>query len=101
MSTVSRFLVEHQEHYSITSLRRRNFNLLLEYFKETDEDMVPLIASLPEGVCPLLFPVKTPDSLSLYQFLRAAGVEVVRFWRFFHVDHPQDRFPFETELKKA
>jgi perosamine synthetase len=52
------------------------------------------------GVCPLLFPVYTNHSLSLYHFLRSKGVEVLRFWRFFHSDHPRNEFPFETDLKK-
>jgi dTDP-4-amino-4,6-dideoxygalactose transaminase len=100
MSSVSRFLIEHQSHSSIRRIRRRNFSLLLESCKRTNEDIVPLFSSLPKGVCPLLFPVQTRESLSLYHFLRSWGVEVLRFWRFFHFDHPRDQFPFETALKK-
>ena len=99
MSHVSQYLVEHQSHSSIIHTRRRNFRLILEYFQET-EKLMPLIRSLPKGVCPLIFPVFVRDSLSMYHYLRSRGVEVLRFWRFFHFDHPQDRFPFETTLKK-
>ena len=101
MSSVSRFLVEHQPHSSIIRARRRNFSLVLEIFQENNESLKPLFNSLPTGVCPLLFPVQVRDSLSLYHCLRSRGVEVLRFWRFFHPDHPQDRFPFETFLKKS
>ena len=100
MSSISRFLVGHQQHQLIKNLRRRNFSLFLDFCKGMDEYIIPLFPKLPTGACPLLFPVQTHDSLSLYHFLRAAGVEVLRFWRFFHADHPQDRFPFETKLKK-
>ena len=100
MSHVSRYLVEHQSHSSIIHTRRRNFRLILEFFQESDEKLMPLIRSLPKGVCPLIFPVLVSDCLSLYHYLRSRGVEVLRFWRFFHFDHPQDRFPFETTLKK-
>ena len=100
MSSVSRFLVEHQPYRSIIHDRRSNFKRLLELCKGTNENLMPLFSNLPQGVCPLLFPVQTRDSLSLYHFLRSRGVEALRFWRFFHFDHPQDRFPFETALKK-
>jgi hypothetical protein len=100
MSSVSRFLVEHQSHSSIIHTRRRNFRLVLEFCQDTSVKLMPLFSTLPPGVCPLLFPVQARDSLSLYQFLRSRGIEVLRFWRFFHFDHPQDRFPFETALKK-
>jgi dTDP-4-amino-4,6-dideoxygalactose transaminase len=100
MSSVSRFLIERQSHSSIRHTRRRNFSLLLESCKNADEDIVPLFSSLPKGVCPLLFPVLARESLSLYRFLRSWGVEVLRFWRFFHSDHPRDQFTFETALKK-
>jgi len=100
MSSVSRFLVEHQPHRSISRARRSNFSLLLESCKGANENLIPLFSSLPKGVCPLLFPVQARDSLSLYHFLRSGGVEVLRFWGFFHFDHPQDWFPSETALKK-
>lgn len=100
MSSVSRFLVEHQSHSSISRARRRNFSLVLEFCQETNANIIPLFSSLPTGVCPLLFPVQVCDSQSLYHFLRSRGIEVLRFWRFFHFDHPQGRFPFETALKK-
>ena len=100
MSSVSRFLVEHQPHSAIIRTRRRNFNLVLEFCQETSANLMPLFSSLPPGVCPLLFPVQASDSLSLYHFLRSGGIEALRFWRFFHFDHPKDRFPFETALKR-
>ena len=100
MSSVSRYLLERQPHRSIIHRRRRNFNLLLDLCKKINENLMPLFQNLPKGVCPLLFPVQTRDSLSLYHFLRSRGVEALRFWRFFHFDHPQERFPFETALKK-
>lgn len=100
MSSVSRFLVEHQSHSSIIHTRRRNFRLVLEFCQDTSAKLRPLFSSLPPGVCPLLFPVQASDSLFLYQFLRSRGIEALRFWRFFHFDYPQDRFPFEAALKK-
>ena len=101
MSLFSHFIMKRQAHQRICNTRRRNFSLLLKYCTNANGRLRPLFPSLPEGVCPLLFPVQSCDSLSLYRFLRSRGVEALRFWRFFHPDHPGERFPFETTLKKS
>lgn len=100
MSKIARFIVAHQTHRLIRAVRRRNFSLLLESFPKNNTKLKPLFSNLTKGACPLLFPVLSEDSLSLYHFLRSGGVEALRFWRFFHFDHPRNKFPFETALKK-
>ncbi len=99
-SFISSFLIQHQPNQWIVRRRRRNFRLLLDSCKRIIESLTPLIVELPKHVCPLLFPIRTVNSLPLYHFLRSRGVEALRFWRFFHSDHPHDGFPFEATLKR-
>jgi dTDP-4-amino-4,6-dideoxygalactose transaminase len=100
MSSASSYLARRQPRNWIVHRRRRNFSCLLESCKQIRQSLSPLIVRLPKHVCPLLFPIRTADSLSLYHFLRSRGVEAIRFWRFFHSDHPRDQFPFENSLKR-
>ena len=68
MSSLSRRLISSMNLKTITQIRRRNFRFLLSRL-EQDERLVPLYAALPDGVCPLGFPVLAEDRDGLVQHL--------------------------------
>ncbi len=98
MSPASRFLVRYQHHSSIRKIRRRNFMTLLNHF-EGGKLITPLINHLPNGCCPLFFPVKAKYAEPFHRFLIANGVISTRFWPSFHEVMPKELFPFESMLK--
>ena len=82
----------------IIKKRRENFlhlGALLEHLREVK----PLFTSLPEGVCPLHFPVivKNRDEIKAQLFARA--VDAASFWRGYHRELPWDDFPDACYLK--
>ena len=68
MSIVSRGLLKRMDIGRIVETRRRNFNHLLSALGDS-EDVRPLYSSLPEGICPLGFPVLAEDRPRLMQHL--------------------------------
>lgn len=57
--------------------RRQNF---LFWANATRGWLRPVRSDLPEGVCPLLYPVRVEDKRRLYQALSQEGIEVHNWW---------------------
>jgi dTDP-4-amino-4,6-dideoxygalactose transaminase len=77
MSRLSERLLARMDFVEIRRRRVDNYRRLAE---RLSPDVVQLFASLPDGVCPLFFPIVVPDKREAAEALRARGVEALEFW---------------------
>ena len=74
---LSKALLGRFDYNAIIARRRRNFRRLQDLLGERVE--MPR-QDLPDGVCPLFFPILVSDKEAAARALRARGVEAVEFW---------------------
>ena len=77
MSPVSQRLLERFDYGDIRRRRVENYRRLAE---RLGGDAVPVFRALPDGVCPLFFPVLVDDKHETAERLRARGVDALEFW---------------------
>ncbi len=77
MSPISARLLERFDYEDIRRRRVANYQQLL---RELDPSVTPMFPVLPEGVCPLFFPVIVPDKAEAAEALRRGGVDALEFW---------------------
>lgn len=77
MSPVSQRLLERFDYGDIRRRRVENYRRLAE---RLGGDAIPVFRALPEGVCPLFFPVLVGDKHETAERLRARGVDALEFW---------------------
>jgi dTDP-4-amino-4,6-dideoxygalactose transaminase len=77
MSGVSARLLERLDFADIKRRRVENYRLLLSLIGDS---VAPVFPVLPDGVCPLFFPVFVPDKAAAAEALRARGVDALEFW---------------------
>ena len=101
MSPRSLRLLGQTSHAHVRSVRRRNYQRLLEAAGGIS-DLRPLFPSLPEGTCPLAFPVVATDPEAFRRRLaQGPGLGVKQMWPWFHPSIAWDDFPFEATLKRS
>ena len=77
MSKLSERLLARMDFAEIRRRRVENYRRLAEGLSP---DVIPLFPSLPDGVCPLFFPIVVPDKRHAADALRARGVDALEFW---------------------
>ena len=77
MSPISSRLIERFDYEDIRRRRITNYQRLSQ---ELDPGVTPLFPVLPEGVCPLFFPVIVPNKAEAADALRRRGVDALEFW---------------------
>jgi dTDP-4-amino-4,6-dideoxygalactose transaminase len=77
MSPVSQRLLDRFDYADIRRRRVENYRRLAERLAG---DAVPVFRSVPDGVCPLFFPVLVGDKHETAERLRAHGVDALEFW---------------------
>lgn len=77
MSRVCRAVLRRQDYEGIVERRRANFMRLAERLGGTG---TVLFDRLPEGACPLFFPLMVRDKVQLHRQLLDVGVEAINFW---------------------
>jgi len=55
---------------------------------------------LPQGSCPLFFPVIVKDREFYYQMFKDRDITLFKYWQHFHEAVPWDEFPEAVFLKK-
>lgn len=88
------FGVDEQE---VVQLRRRHFQTLCDVVCHATH-LRPLFESLPDGVCPLLFPVLVDDSRRFSNYMQSQGVNT-RLWERHHPQFPSEEHADATFLK--
>jgi perosamine synthetase len=96
MSDFSKRVLAAQRPDRIRDVRRRNYRILGE---ELDGVATPLLTTLPDGVCPLFFPVVVENKVRVVRELRRRGVGAVDFWRHSHPACELGRFPDVARLR--
>jgi len=82
----------------IISKRRQNFIRYLELLS-SNEDLSPLYNELPEGVCPLNFPVFVPEREKVCRELNAMSIDATAWWSGYHRSLPWEKYPDACFLK--
>ena len=102
VSSLCSRIVSNTDFRRVKRIRRRNFAYLLEHFKAREEIHLPF-DGLPEGVCPLFFPIITKNKevrRELYRKLGSRGIVTHPWWDRFREEVPWERFPDAVYLKE-
>ncbi|MCX5704162.1 MAG: hypothetical protein NT066_06720 [Candidatus Omnitrophica bacterium] len=98
MSRVTSKLLSTFNIHSITQQRRVNFNLYLNELSMHEGLELPF-AQLPEGVCPLLFPLIVRNRAFLCEKLNERAISAIEWWSGYHQELPWNEFPDACFLK--
>lgn len=98
MSFISKWLMTGCDERQTVVARRRNFEVLLSMFRESDL-VTPLYDTLPEGVCPLYFPVLVSDRAAFIRQLHEKKIPAIACWKGYHEVFPWEKFGEACELK--
>lgn len=80
------------------ALRRHNYLVLLEQLAPV---CPPLFESLPDGVCPLFYPLRVKHKAEVLQRLQSDGIGAIDFWRDPHPACDSRSFAESTELRNS
>lgn len=100
ISSLTRKTLGTQNWDEIRERRRRNYTLLLEGTGSVP-GVRPLVASLPDGACPLMFPITTDNRQGVQAALLSHGIESHPWWGYFHPAVPWEEHPVSSRLKKT
>jgi perosamine synthetase len=98
ISALSKRILRSLDSDLIIKIRRRNFELLNSLLEGCDF-IEPLFSKLPEGVCPLYFPVLVDNRNDIHTQLNKVGIGARAFWMGYHPAFPWDDFPDACHLK--
>ncbi|MBR9691307.1 aminotransferase class V-fold PLP-dependent enzyme [Candidatus Woesearchaeota archaeon] len=79
ISSIAKFVLYHSDSRKIVEKRRKNFSFLLNKLKG-NRKIKSLIRKLPEGTCPLFFPVLHMDKTAIREKLWNQNVETLVHW---------------------
>jgi dTDP-4-amino-4,6-dideoxygalactose transaminase len=100
MSSISRRLLDSAPHTRIIERRRSNFRHLAQQLPQGGA-VTALYGDLPDGICPLYFPVLVDDRDRLHQTLRAHRVDAFRYWGWKHPQVPGDGSTDADHLRRS
>ena len=98
MSPAALRIARRSPHAEILRRRRRNYALLVDQLDGLSGAR-PLHPTLPDGACPLAFPLVVDEPPSLLRHLERNGIGADLFWSDFHPSFPADEFAESTYLK--
>ena len=93
----ARRIIERTDARAVVARRRANYARLEE---RLDPGVRRAIPALPEGACPLSFPILVPDKVGLERQLSNEGVETINMWSRRHPDVPEGAFPDVEFLRR-
>jgi dTDP-4-amino-4,6-dideoxygalactose transaminase len=98
MSRLGHWLLARQDYDAIVERRRRNYTRLLNHLREIAP---PVLGELPEGVCPLFYPIRARQKLATQRLLFQRGIETVNFWSRTPASVPKGAFPEVETLRRT
>jgi len=98
ISDYSKNMLNYFDWNRIKKTRRSNYIFLLERIKNVRGARV-LFDSLPDGVCPLFFPIIVENRKNVHNYLKKRGIDSHPWWGYFHPSVPWESFPRSVELK--
>jgi len=98
ISAISKRAIERCDATAIVKRRRKNFNLYLSLISGTHA-IKPLFKNLPDGVCPLHFPVIVANRKQICQKLNELSIAAIEWWSGYHRDFSWDEYPNACFLK--
>jgi perosamine synthetase len=98
MSATARALLEQTDFAPVKQRRRRNYQRLAEILGPAATEHCPLLP-LPDGVCPLYFPLLHDERDALCRALFRQGISAAPWWETFHPAVPWSAFPEARALK--
>lgn len=98
ISLLSRHMMSRFDKTAIIHKRRENFLLLLSLIKVSDICR-PLFTELPEGVCPLNFPMIVSQRSRFASLLKHRFIDAGRWWKGYYPGLPWREFPNAQYLK--
>lgn len=98
ISPLTWFLLKTFDLPSMIEKRRKNFTRYLDLLSP-HHSIVPLFDELPEGICPLSFPVIVENRDNLWSSLREQSVYAIRWWWGYHRHLPWAEYPDACYLK--
>jgi hypothetical protein len=98
ISAISKYLIKNFDVDSIIYRRRKNFLSLLAMLSGHNSFEI-LYSDLPDGVCPLSFPVIVKNRDELMLKLRQISIDAVAWWKGYHKGVQWDEFQEARFLK--
>lgn len=98
MSSITKFMLARSDIDTIVKRRRENFSLYLDLFSN-QFFVKPLYEKLPQGVCPLCFPVIVEERDRLCAALNELLIDAVPFWAGYHKGISWQDYPDACFLK--
>lgn len=102
ISSLSKNIINNTNFEKVKSIRRRNFEYLLNHFLKNEQMILPF-RRLPPGTSPLFFPIiieNAEKKEALFKTLKRRGISTNPWWVKFHPDVPWDEFPDIANLKR-
>jgi dTDP-4-amino-4,6-dideoxygalactose transaminase len=85
ISKLSKKLLQTYNPKAIVNKRRENFRFILKRILSIN-NIEAIYKELPEGVCPLFFPIIVEKAASVQQEMMRRGYQIIRWWNIFHPD---------------
>lgn len=85
--------------HAIANKRRKNFSLYLNLIDKAIE-IKPLFNSLPDGVCPLHFPVVVRNRKQICQRMNELSIAAIEWWAGYHRNFKWSQYPNACFLKE-
>lgn len=98
VSAITKRLLRAVDVSGVINRRRENFNELLSLLSGV-EGIEPLFKVLPDGVCPLHFPVIVDSRREICQKMNGLCIATIEWWAGYHPDFPWDEYPSTCFLK--
>lgn len=98
MSSFSKRIISNTDLEKIKEKRRNNYKYLLENLQGL-KNIEIVFNKLPEGTCPLFFPIIVEDRQFYYQIFKENGITLFKYWQHFHSAVPWKKFPQAVFLK--
>ncbi|HWR36954.1 MAG TPA: DegT/DnrJ/EryC1/StrS family aminotransferase [Clostridia bacterium] len=98
MSALCGWIIRSLDMQAIVARRRENYARLRDRLQEVS---LPIFPNLPQGTCPLFYPLCVSNKEEILPMLAARNIEPVNFWSNQPTSIPAGMFPETDDLRKT